>query len=66
MRYVIIAFIVLILVALTAAGIFMVRDRGRSRRTLHALALRVALSVGLFALLFIGWRMGWITPHGVF
>lgn len=65
MRYVVFIFIALIIIALFAALVFMVRDRGRSKRTLHALALRVGLSLGLFLLLMISYRMGWITPHAL-
>jgi hypothetical protein len=35
-----------------------------SKAMVRALTVRVALSVGLFVLLFIGWRMGLIHPHG--
>ena len=63
MRYVVLVLIVCILVALLSALVFLVKDRGRTNRTVHALALRVGLSIALFALLMISHRMGWIkTP----
>ncbi len=34
-----------------------------SRRLLHALTLRITLSLALFALLIIAWRLGLIAPH---
>jgi hypothetical protein len=34
------------------------------RRMVQALTVRVTLSVALFVLLFIGWRLGLMTPHG--
>lgn len=36
-----------------------------SGKMLRALKLRVALSVGLFVLLFVAWGLGYIQPHGV-
>ena len=41
------------------------RDKGRSNRTVHALALRVGFSVLLFVLLLVLYRMGWIQPTGI-
>lgn len=58
-----------ILGALAAAGIFMMREgrQGRSGegRMMRALALRVALSVGLFLLILFAFLMGWIQPTGL-
>ena len=58
-----------ILGALAAAGVFMMREgrRGRSGegRMMRALALRVALSVGLFLLVLFAFLMGWIQPTGL-
>ncbi|MEJ7807906.1 MAG: DUF2909 domain-containing protein, partial [Telluria sp.] len=41
------------------------RDKGKSNRTVHALALRVGLSVTLFLLLLAAHYMGWIEPTGI-
>lgn len=61
--------IVLILAAIIASlgtGLYyLVRDEGQSKRMVNALTLRIALSVLLFILLFVAWRGGMITPHGV-
>lgn len=62
MRYVVLALIAFILVALIAAGVFLVRDRGRTKRTVNALTVRIGLSVLLFLLLMISYRLGWINP----
>lgn len=59
-----IAFI-LIIGSLASALVFLMRDKGRSNRTVHALALRVGFSVLLFVLLLISYRMGWIQPTGI-
>ena len=59
-----IAFI-LIIGSLASALVFLMRDKGRSNRTVHALALRVGFSVLLFVLLLVLYRMGWIQPTGI-
>jgi cytochrome bd-type quinol oxidase subunit 2 len=59
-----IAFI-LILASLGSALFFLMRDKGKSDRTLQALAMRVGLSVTLFLLLLGAYKMGWIEPTGL-
>jgi hypothetical protein len=69
MKFVIVAAFVLILGALAAAGVFMMRDgRGgepKTRRMARALALRVGLSVLLFVCILVSYWMGWIQPTGI-
>ena len=60
MRIVVILFIILILASLGSALFFLIRDRGQSKRTVRALALRVGLSVTLFLLLMAGYYFGLI------
>jgi len=63
---VIIIVIFLGIIASLASGlVYLVRDRGNSRRTLRALTWRIGLSVGLFVFLMILVATGVITPHGV-
>jgi Protein of unknown function (DUF2909) len=61
--------IVVILIAIIASlgsGLFhLVSDRGESKKMVHALTLRIALSVALFILLFVAWHQGLIAPHGL-
>jgi FtsH-binding integral membrane protein len=64
-RYVVLAFVVLILASLFSGLFFMIRDQGRSKRTVKALTWRVALSLALFLLLLAGYYFGLIKPHGV-
>jgi hypothetical protein len=59
-----IAFI-LILSSLGVALFFLMRDKGQSHRTVHALAMRVALSITLFLILLGSYKMGWIAPTGL-
>jgi len=65
MRYVVIVAFVLILASLASALIFMMKDRGRSDRTVTALALRVGFSITLFVGILIAWKLGWIEPTGI-
>ncbi len=60
MRLLVFAFIALILLSLGSALFFLVRDQGQSTRTVKALALRVGLSIALFALLMLGYKLGFI------
>jgi hypothetical protein len=63
MRYVVIAMFVLIVASLGSAAVFMIRDRGDSKRMVKALALRVGLSLGLFLLLMAAYYLGFITER---
>jgi len=51
---------VLIAASLFSAGLFLVKDRGDSERTVRALTFRIILSVCLFALLMLGHYLGLI------
>jgi hypothetical protein len=59
-----IAFI-LILGSLGFALFFMMRDKGKTNRTVNALAMRVGLSITLFLLLLTANYLGWISPTGI-
>ena len=59
-----IAFI-LILGSLGSALFFLMRDKGKSNRTVQALAMRVGLSITLFLLVLGAYWMGWIEPTGL-
>ena len=51
----------LIVASLFSALVFVYTDRSGSKRALKALAVRVALSVGLFVFLMASYYFGWIT-----
>ena len=58
-----------ILAALAWAGVAMLRG-GRSEGSkggdmMRALAVRIAVSVLLFACILIAWSLGWIHPGGI-
>ena len=60
MKIVVILFVLLILASLGSALFFLISDRGQSKRTVRALALRVGLSVTLFLLLMASYYFGLI------
>ncbi len=41
----------------------MARGPDESGAMVRALTRRIAVSVGLFLLLLVGWKLGWIQPH---
>lgn len=59
-----IAFI-LILVSLGSALVFLMKDKGKTNRTVQALAFRVGFSIALFLLILIAYSQGWIQPTGI-
>jgi branched-subunit amino acid transport protein AzlD len=56
---------VLIIASLGSALFFLMRDKGKSNRTVQALAMRVGLSVTLFLLVLAAYKLGWIQPTGL-
>jgi hypothetical protein len=62
-------FIILVLIAIIAslgsALLQLSRGQGDSQKMLRALTWRISLSVALFLLLLLAWRMGLIRPHGL-
>ena len=64
-RLLVIGTLLAILWSLGSALYYMSRGQGDSGRMLRALTWRIGLSLGLFILLLIAGRAGWIVPHGV-
>lgn len=65
MKIVVAIAFILIVASLTSALVFLMRDKGRSNRTVQALGLRVGFSILLFVLLLLANRLGWIQPTGI-
>ena len=67
MTYVIVIAFVGILGALAMAGFFMLRggQGDKSANMMRALAVRVGLSILLFAFILLSYWLGWIHPTGV-
>jgi branched-subunit amino acid transport protein AzlD len=55
----------LIIVSLGSALVFLMRDKGKSNRTVQALAMRVGFSILLFIFILIANKLGWIQPTGI-
>jgi len=64
-RLLIIAALVAIIASLGSALFQLSRGQGDSQKMLRALTWRISLSVGLFIVLLVAWRMGLIRPHGM-
>jgi cytochrome bd-type quinol oxidase subunit 2 len=64
-KLLVIAVLVAIVASLGTALYHLATDRGDSRKMVRSLTVRVALSVALFLLLMIAWRLGLIHPHGL-
>jgi hypothetical protein len=70
MKALIVVVLLAIVIVLGSAGAAMLRrprdgDQPRDKRMARALALRVVLSVGLFAFILLAWALGWIQPTGL-
>ena len=65
MRLVVIAFLVIIVMSLGSALFYLIRDKGKSDRTVKALTVRVTLSVTLFLLLMLAYYFGFIPKSGL-
>lgn len=65
MKIIVVIVLVAIIVSLFSALVFLYRDKGHGNRMVTALAIRVGLSVGLFAFLMISYRLGWIGSNGL-
>jgi len=58
--------IFLAIIVSLGSGLFaLVSDKGKSKKLVNSLTVRVVLSVLLFALLIIAYLNGWIQPHGI-
>lgn len=61
-----IIFVMIIIAGSLFSGLFfLIRDTGNSKRTVKALTIRISISLILFVFLFIGFRLGLISPHGI-
>ncbi|HEY0664278.1 MAG TPA: twin transmembrane helix small protein [Thiobacillaceae bacterium] len=64
MRVVVLVFLVLILASLASALYYLIRDKGRSDRTVRMLTVRIGLSLALFLVLMGGYYFGLIPQNG--
>ena len=62
-RIIVVAFLLIILSSLASALFYLVKDKGKSDRTVRALTVRISLSLGLFLLLMAGHYFGIVPPR---
>jgi hypothetical protein len=64
-KLLVIAALLAIVASLGSALYHLSSRQGDPQKMVRALTLRVGLSVGLFILLLVAWKLGYIHPHGV-
>ncbi|MFT5139355.1 MAG: hypothetical protein ACI9CB_000999 [Rhodothermales bacterium] len=63
-KFIVIAALLLIIYTLTSSFYYLIRDKGKGKRTVRRLSWRVGLSFLLFTLIFMAMATGWIRPSG--
>jgi Protein of unknown function (DUF2909) len=61
----VIAALVAIVISLGSALYHLSSNQGNPQKMVRALTVRVGLSVGLFILLLLAWKLGYIRPHAI-
>ena len=64
-KLIVVAVMIIIIIALSTGLIYLVRDKGQSKRTVKALTWRISLSLLLFIFLFLAYKLHWIAPHNI-
>lgn len=54
-----------ILISLASGLVFLVRDEGKTKRTVKALSWRIGISLALFLFLLLAFSLDWIKPHSI-
>ncbi len=54
-----------IVLSLGSALYHLATGQGDSKKMMNSLVVRISLSVALFVLIMIGWKVGLIRPHGI-
>ena len=62
-RILILGLLAAIVISLGTALYHLSSGRGDSKKMVRALTVRIALSIALFVLLMIAWRLGLMTPR---
>jgi len=65
MRFIVGLAFIGIFVSLGSALFYLMRDKGKSNRTVNALTVRIGLSVTLFLFVLFAHWMGWIQSGGL-
>ena len=62
LKYFILFLIVAMLLSLFSGGFFLIKDKGKTKRTAYSLGIRVSIAVVLFATILYGLTTGQIGP----
>jgi hypothetical protein len=62
-RFAIFVLLAAIVASLGTALYHLSSGKGDSEKMVRALTVRISLSIALFLLLMLAWRLGWITPR---
>ncbi len=64
-KLIVLVLLALILISLGAGMFSLIKDGGKTDRTVKFLTIRIILSIALFAVLVLAFIFGWIQPHGI-
>jgi hypothetical protein len=65
MRFIVALAFIGIFLSLGSALVFLMRDKGKTNRTVNALTVRIGLSITLFLFILFAHWMGWIQSGGL-
>lgn len=65
LKVIVVILFFLILASLGSGLVYLIKDKGQTKRTANALTLRIAISLIAFLLLILGYFTGLIQPHGI-
>ena len=57
--------LLIIFAMLASSMFFLIRDKGKTQRTVKALTWRIGTSLCLFVFLFLAFKFHWIAPHDI-
>jgi uncharacterized membrane protein len=63
MRWIVIALLIAVAFTLGSGMFGLIKDKSNSDRTVRALTWRIGLSLLLFGLILVIYRMGWVSGH---
>ena len=65
MRIVILVLLLAVVASLFSGLYFVYKDKGNSNRAVISLTIRIGLSLLVFAILMLSYKMGWIGERGL-
>ena len=65
MKILIVIVLLFVIYSLAMAMFHMIKDKGQGKNTVRFLTVRVAVSFGLFILIMLALKMGWIEAHSL-